>query len=189
MICPQCGTDNRPGARFCARCGAVLPSEEEAFGSMETVSWASFSPQASVSPPAPKPWTPSPPQADIPPVAPESWTPSDVGTPARAPVARRFPLLRIISTVYKVIGGIIAALTVLGTLGICILSIGAGGLAIGEVEKNLGLPVAFSSAVSGVVFGLINLLLGGIVALAFWAGGEFISLLLAIEENTRSASH
>lgn len=24
MICPSCGTDNRPGARFCAQCGAPL---------------------------------------------------------------------------------------------------------------------------------------------------------------------
>lgn len=25
MLCPTCGNDNRPGARFCNRCGAVLP--------------------------------------------------------------------------------------------------------------------------------------------------------------------
>ena len=29
MICPSCGTENRPGARFCAGCGAALPLREE----------------------------------------------------------------------------------------------------------------------------------------------------------------
>ena len=27
MICPSCGTSNRPGARFCAKCGAPLHEE------------------------------------------------------------------------------------------------------------------------------------------------------------------
>jgi len=26
MICPSCGNENRPGARFCSRCGASLPA-------------------------------------------------------------------------------------------------------------------------------------------------------------------
>lgn len=29
MICPTCGNSNRPGARFCAHCGAALPTEPE----------------------------------------------------------------------------------------------------------------------------------------------------------------
>lgn len=28
MLCPQCGTANAPGARFCARCGAALPAPD-----------------------------------------------------------------------------------------------------------------------------------------------------------------
>jgi len=49
MICPNCGTDNRPGARFCAKCGASLISE--------TVAWSppTPAPDFSAAPSAPPP--------------------------------------------------------------------------------------------------------------------------------------
>ena len=157
MICPNCGTDNRPGARFCAKCGASLISE--------TVAW---------SPPTPAPdfsAIPSaPPPASFPPPA------------APVTVGKRYPILRALSVVYKVLGGIVAGLTVLGALGVCIVGI-AGGAAMGNFGRDLGLPI--TGVLSGLVTGLVVLLYGGFAAVTLFGAGEMISAFLSIEENTR----
>ncbi len=172
MICPQCGTDNRPGARFCARCGALLPVEATVSVPAETVAWTPPS-AAAVPPPAP---------------VPEPWSPVGASAPAPVSVPRRFPVLRILSTIYRVLGWIIAVLTALSSLATCIISI-AGAGAAASFGEDLGLPIVFGGVMSGVVGGLITLLIGGLFAVSMLSAGEMISLLLAIEENTRAASH
>ncbi|MFN3762117.1 MAG: zinc-ribbon domain-containing protein, partial [Anaerolineae bacterium] len=49
MICPQCGYENRPDARFCAQCGAPLTAG--------TVAWSPspVEPSFSIPPPPPPP--------------------------------------------------------------------------------------------------------------------------------------
>jgi len=157
MICPNCGTDNRPGARFCAKCGASLISE--------TVAW---------SPPTPAPDFSAAPSAS-PPIS---------FSPPAAPVTveKRYPVLRVLSVVYKVLGGIVAGLTVLGALAACIGGI-AGGAMMGDFGQDLGLPIG--GVVGGLVAGLVILLYGGIAAVTLFGAGEAVSAFLSIEENTR----
>ncbi len=132
MICPECGTDNRPGARFCARCGAPLAAE--------TVAW---------------------------PVA----------------VQKKYPILRALSTIYKVLGGIVAVLTTLGAIGFCIAMMVGGAATVG-LERELGTPLP--GIASGIVGGLFVLLYGGFIAVTLYAFGEMVSLFISMEENIRS---
>lgn len=161
MICPNCGTDNRPGARFCAKCGAPLVAE--------TVAWTPPSGEPGfAAPPPPPPPAPAPAYAG--PVA----------------VEKKYPVLRVLSVIYKILGGIVAAFTILGAIGSCIVGI-AGGAALGELERELGTPLpGVGGAVGGIIAGLIVLLYGGFAALFLYAFGELISLFISIEENIRS---
>lgn len=163
MICPECGTDNRPGARFCAKCGAPLPTE--------TVAWAPPSPDepAFAAPPPPPP--------------PPMPTPIPAGPVA---VQKRYPILRVLSVIYKVLGGIVAALTVLGAISFCIAGI-AGGTALGDLGRELGSPLpGIGGVAGGIIGGLIVLLYGGFIAITLYAFGEIVSLFVSIEENIRS---
>lgn len=162
MICPECGTDNRPGARFCAKCGANLPTETVA-------------------------WTPPPP------AEPAFTTPPPLPSPIPAPipaepvaVQKRYPILRVLSVIYKVLGGIVAALTILGAIGFCIAGI-AGGAALGDLGRELGTPMpGIGGAAGGIIGGLTLLLYGGFIAITLYALGEVVSLFISIEENIRS---
>ena len=104
---------------------------------------------------------------------------------------RRYVALRIIGTVYKVLGGIVAALTILGVLAVCLTSI-FGGAALGSLGRELGGDTALAGLFGGVVGGVIAsvaiVLYGGGVAAALYAIGEGIYLLLALEENTRATT-
>lgn len=162
MICPNCGTDNRPGARFCAKCGAVLASE--------TVAWT---------PPMEEPSFAAPPPP--PPPAPMPVGPATPGT-----VEKRYPILRVLSVIYKVLGGIVAAFTLLGALASCIVGI-AGGALLGDLGRELGVPMMDTGGiVGGIVGGLLVLLYGGFFAVTLFGAGEMVSLFISVEENLRS---
>jgi hypothetical protein len=88
MICPKCGNNNRPGARFCKQCGAVVeqvppappPRSPSPATSPPTMPSPSLSPptvpspplpsRPSPVPPAPRPYAPTPPPYAPAPVAP-----------------------------------------------------------------------------------------------------------------------
>ncbi len=164
MICPECGTDNRPGARFCAKCGAPLPAE--------SVAWTPppAAEPAFAAPPSPPPHSPMPAPAFAGPVA----------------VQKRYPILRALSAICKVLGGIVTALTILGSLGICIAMI-AGGTVLGNLERELGTPLpGIGGVAGGIIMGLFILLYGGFIAITLYAFGEMVSLFISMEENIRS---
>lgn len=158
MLCPNCGTDNRPGARFCVRCGAALPTE-----TTDQAPYPAAPPFAAPPPPPPSPIPPRP-----------------------APVEKRYPILRTLSVIYKVLGGIVVALTLLGTIGICIAAI-AGGVILGDLGRQMGIPIPdVGGVVGGVVVGLIFLLYGGFIAFTLYGAGEMVSLFISMEEHIRS---
>lgn len=162
MICPQCGTENRPGARFCSKCGATLSSE--------TVTW-----------------TPSP-AAPFPLVSePSSSAPAGLSPGVPVSVPQRFPVLRILSVVYKVLGGLVGALTILGILGACIISI-TGSAALGGLESEWGILGLGGGILGAVIASLILLLYGGFIAITLYGAGELLTLFISIEENTRAAA-
>jgi hypothetical protein len=105
---------------------------------------------------------------------------------------KHFPILRIIGTIYKVVGIIIAVVTLLSAIGFCGMSV-LGGTAMESTLRNLPGGVQgpgqgfglLGGVVGGVVVSLVMILFGGIYAVTIYALGEAVSLLIALEENTR----
>lgn len=100
---------------------------------------------------------------------------------------KRYRALRTIATIYKLLGVIAGAITLLIVLGLC-AGIVLGGAALEGVARELGGGQGMgllSSTIGGLAVGLFALLNGGLLALTFFSLGEGISLLIALEENTR----
>ncbi len=100
---------------------------------------------------------------------------------------KRYGALRIIGTIYKVMGVIVLILTVAGI----VLSF-LGALAVGSLSGyGYGSPytTALPTGLIGAVIGAgISLIVGGGMALTLFAVGEAIYLLIALEENTRATA-
>ena len=91
---------------------------------------------------------------------------------------KRFGVLRLIATILKVLGIVVAALGVLGGLGTLIMSFAGGDLfsALG-VDANSGFFVGLISS-----FGIV--IVGAFYAVFFYGFGELLMLLLSMEDNT-----
>ena len=91
---------------------------------------------------------------------------------------KRFTALRIIATLYKIVGVVIAILVVLGVIVTIISQPFLIDLGFGRLGGALGL-------VSAIVLAVVELLAGGLSALGVYAIGELLYVLINIEENTR----
>ncbi len=105
----------------------------------------------------------------------------------------RYQVLRIIGTVYKVLGIIVASVTVLAIIGFCLFSLLGGGLtSLGAADADEAFAGLLGGTLCGifstVIFGVIMIIYGGGIALTLYAAGEGIYLLLALEENTRTTA-
>jgi hypothetical protein len=91
---------------------------------------------------------------------------------------KRFGVIRILATVLKILGIVVAAVAVLGGLGTLIMSFVGGDLfsAFG-IDANSGFFVALISSFSIVIFGIFN-------AVILYGYGELLMLLLSMEDNT-----
>ena len=102
-------------------------------------------------------------------------------------VEKRYGALRIIGTIYKVMGVIVLILTVAGIV-LSFLS----ALAVGSLTGyGYGSPytIALPTGLIGAAIGAaISLIVGGGMALTLYAFGEAIYLLIALEENTRATA-
>ncbi len=98
---------------------------------------------------------------------------------------RKFSVLRVVGTIYKILGWIVLVIGLLGACGSIALGavpglMGAGGGA-GRDALGLGIGGVFG----GVVAGLILIFMALLYFLFLYAFGDMIYLLLALEENTR----
>ena len=94
---------------------------------------------------------------------------------------KRFGLLRVIAVIFKVIGVIVAAATLLAALFTLVMSVGGGNVwEMVGVDASTGLFAAILAAI-------IEVVVGALLALMLYGAGELITLLLDVEENTRSA--
>ena len=99
---------------------------------------------------------------------------------------KKFRILRVIGTIWKVLAWIVLILGVIASFATLLMSIFGGGMMrqlLPPGERMPWSPLAFG-AVGGIVGFLISLVLTLIYFLGLYAAGEFIYLLLAIEENT-----
>lgn len=104
---------------------------------------------------------------------------------------KRYRALRIISTLYKILGTVVLVIAVLSAAGMCLMGI-LGGSVFQSLGSDLPSEVAgmgmFGSALGGIFIGIVSLISGGISGLSLFAMGEGISLAIAIEENTRAST-
>lgn len=104
---------------------------------------------------------------------------------------KRYKALRIIGTIYKVVGVIAGVITILIALSLCATSV-LGGTAIGSFGREFGGDTGFAGLFSGLLGGLIlsivAIIYGGGLAVTLYAAGEGVYLLLALEENTRATA-
>lgn len=100
---------------------------------------------------------------------------------------KKFKILRLFGTVYKVLGVITMSLAVLGAAGICIMGF-AGGALLEQATQELGAGGVMGTGVLGVATAFSLLLSGGIGGLSLYAIGELIYLFISMEENTRATA-
>ena len=101
---------------------------------------------------------------------------------------KQYGALRVVGTVYKILGILAAVVTLLAAIGICVFSV-LGGAAMGSLGEEFGRDTALGGILGSTVGGLLiivpTILYGGATAVTLYALGEGIYLLLALEENTR----
>lgn len=105
---------------------------------------------------------------------------------------KKYKALRAIGTIYKIFGAILAILTILSAIGICLASLGAG-MAVDSIMRDLGgdrgmMGGYFGGAIGGLFSAIMAIILGGGAALTLFATGEGIYVLIDLEENTRRTS-
>lgn len=102
---------------------------------------------------------------------------------------KRYSALRIIGTIYKVLGVIAGVITIILVLAICGASV-MGGAALDTLGRQFGGDTSSVGMFGGIFGGLIAaffaIIYGGGLAVTLYAFGEGIDLLLALEENTRA---
>lgn len=101
---------------------------------------------------------------------------------------KKFTALRIVATIWKILAWIVLIFGIIASILSLIGSIVGGGV-LGPMMQQYGFEGQVPAGVFGVVGGIITFLVMLIATLfyflALYAVGEGISLLLAIEENTR----
>jgi hypothetical protein len=102
---------------------------------------------------------------------------------------RKFRVLRIIGTLWKVLAWVALIAGVLSSVGVLLIGIlGSGQLVWRYFGQDPGAVSGAVSVVSGIVGFVAGLIATIIYFLVVYAVGELIDLLLAIEENTRQAA-
>jgi hypothetical protein len=100
---------------------------------------------------------------------------------------KKFRVLRIIGTLWKILAWIVLVGGIISSLGILVLSIFGGGV-MQQLGQQAGQGAFLFNAVGGIIGFVVGLISSAFYFLILYAAGEMIYLLLAIEENTRGAS-
>ncbi|HUV15557.1 MAG TPA: hypothetical protein VMW28_03220 [Pelolinea sp.] len=91
---------------------------------------------------------------------------------------KRFGVLKVLSTILKILGIVTAALSVLGGLITFIMSF-AGG----DIFSALGFD-ATGGVLAGLMGAFVIVVVGALYALMLYGYGELLMLLVSMEENT-----
>ncbi len=89
----------------------------------------------------------------------------------------RYPVLRVVAIIYKVLAIILAVLTVLGACSAPFMG--------SSLLREAGIGDMGAGLLGGLITSLVLLIYGGVIALFLYATGEGITLLMDIEANTR----
>jgi hypothetical protein len=101
---------------------------------------------------------------------------------------KRYRALRIVGSLYKILGAIVLILTIISAIGVCVVGV-LGGAAMNDFSREFSRGFNGMGMVGGALGGILSALAvmigGGIGGLTLFATGEAICLLIDIEENTR----
>jgi len=95
---------------------------------------------------------------------------------------RRFMALRVVATVLKVLAWLVLLLGFLGAIGALL-----GAFLLNSQADLLG--VDMGGPLAGIALFVTLLIVAILQFLLLYAGGEFIYLLLSVEENTRRTAY
>ncbi|NMB62592.1 MAG: hypothetical protein GYA18_09690 [Chloroflexi bacterium] len=95
---------------------------------------------------------------------------------------KRFKFLRTLANIFRILGVIACALSLLGGIILIVLSISNGNF------WSLFGYSAYDGALTGITTGVIALVTGLLTGLVTYGYGELIFVFLAIEENTHRTS-
>ena len=101
-------------------------------------------------------------------------------------IEKRYRLLRVISTIFKIIAWIVLVLGLLASAGALVFSLTGGLFGAGDMGA-IGPRIA-APMMLGVPAFLIGLLVTLLNFCTWYAAGAIISLFIAIEENTRATA-
>ena len=106
-------------------------------------------------------------------------------------MARKYTAMRTLAGIYRVFGTVVAVITLLIAISLCAASI-LGGAAIDDFTRTFGLYTNIAGITGGLVTGLVlsglAVIYGGLMTVVFFAVAEGLSLLIAVEENTRATA-
>jgi hypothetical protein len=91
---------------------------------------------------------------------------------------KRFAVLKVLSTILKILGIVTAALAVLGGLITFVMSF-AGG----DLFSAFGFDAA-GGVLAGLLGAFMIVIFGALYALVLYGYGELITLLISLEDNT-----
>ena len=103
-------------------------------------------------------------------------------------VEKRFRVLRVIGTIYKILGWIILVVGVLTSLGILVAGLVGGAGVTQFMSRNSQLGGLMGSVLGGLIAAVVSFVLTLVYFVFVYGMGELIYLFLAIEENTRATS-
>jgi hypothetical protein len=101
---------------------------------------------------------------------------------------KKYAALRTIGTIYKVIGVIVAIMTILGSIGICITGFAGGAIfqsLSSQLNSGSGGVGSTEAGIAGIFMALCTLIGGAVSSVSMFALGEGVYLLIDVEENTR----
>lgn len=101
---------------------------------------------------------------------------------------RKFRVLRVIGTLWKVLAWIALIGGILAAIGVLLAGIlGSGGMILRQFGQAPGMMSGAMGVISGIAGFIITMIGAVIYFLMLYALGELVYLLLAIEENTRQS--
>ena len=96
---------------------------------------------------------------------------------------KRYRILRIVATIWKVLAWIVLVVSVLGGCGT--IALGALGGAAARSSDALGLG---GGLIGGAITALVAIFFGVLYFVSLYAFAELVDVMLALEENTRATA-
>ncbi len=96
---------------------------------------------------------------------------------------KKYKVLRIVATIWKVLAWIVLVLSVLGGCGTFALAVMGGAAARGNTALGLG-----SGLLGGGITALVAIFFGVLYFVSLYAFAELVDVMIALEENTRATA-